>query len=104
MIATLLADRVAEGVKMLDALQPGWYKEIDLEILDLEGTDTCVLGQLYGGWVEGTEYLGIDGDRYLQSHYGFELTEEEYSGPRWLFEALTDEWRKVIADKLYMSM
>lgn len=38
---------VKRGVKLLDKIDKGWDKEIDLRRLDLSSPDHCMLGQLY---------------------------------------------------------
>jgi len=38
---------IKNGIALLDKKRPGWCEKIDLEILDLGSTFTCVLGQLY---------------------------------------------------------
>lgn len=40
-------DRVAAGVRMLDALVPDWADRIDLFRFDLSSPSCCVLGQVY---------------------------------------------------------
>lgn len=42
---TTIAERVAAGAAFLDGQDPGWWREIDLESLDLGEPDLCVLGQ-----------------------------------------------------------
>lgn len=40
------SEEIAQGSALLDRLVPGWYKDLDLERLDLESGSNCVLGQL----------------------------------------------------------
>jgi hypothetical protein len=37
-----------KGAELLDRIEPGWASKIDLDIFDIDNTDTCVLAQLYG--------------------------------------------------------
>jgi hypothetical protein len=55
----LLRERVERGAEYLDEDWPDWPERIDLETLDLNGGDRCVLGQLFGGFREGREILGL---------------------------------------------
>jgi hypothetical protein len=50
--------RVARGVALLDAQVPDWRSRIDVESLDLR-TPSCILGQLYGSYVDGHIALGL---------------------------------------------
>lgn len=45
-------DRVDRGARYLDQDQPGWHDRIDLDTLDMNNVERCVLGQL------GTFYSG----------------------------------------------
>lgn len=80
---------VAEGVKLLDDSRPGWWKEINLNVLDMYSTRYCVLGQLYhGSFCTGRIELGIgEGEGDL---YGFDT----YTG-NW--ETLDYLWRDIIS-------
>jgi hypothetical protein len=40
---------VARGAELLDATRPGWAGKLNLDKLELEIPNRCVLGQLYGG-------------------------------------------------------
>lgn len=54
--ATILA-RVQRGLKWLEQTWgPGWEEKIDLETLNLVGVETCVIGQLYGSYVDAINY------------------------------------------------
>lgn len=50
---------VRRGAELLDRVQPGWYNEIDTEILDISDCVRCVLGQLFHHFSLGTEFLGF---------------------------------------------
>ena len=53
-----LAERVAAGAALLDERAPGWRAKIDLAVLDLDSDTSCILGQVFGGYVAGLERLG----------------------------------------------
>ena len=42
----LTRERVARGVKVLDAVMPTWFKKINLDTLELASCEACVCGQL----------------------------------------------------------
>lgn len=66
-----LTRTVRFGIQKLDAEFPdrSWRGQIELADLDLENGNKCVLGQIYGGYDQGLEKLGLTD---LQAaHYGF---------------------------------
>ncbi|HEY6019690.1 MAG TPA: hypothetical protein VIY48_07260 [Candidatus Paceibacterota bacterium] len=54
-----LRERVAKGVELLDAHDPGWRHEVDVEKLDILDEEYCILGQVFGDYFEGKGHLGI---------------------------------------------
>ena len=40
-------ERVQSGARLLDEKMPGWHDLIDIDRLDLENTENCVLGQVF---------------------------------------------------------
>lgn len=75
-MATTL-ERVQAGIDFLDERHPEWRGEIDRNILDLSSQTDCVLGQLYGHYMDALPALGMYGDRVRQTALGFEVTEEQ---------------------------
>ena len=55
----MLKSKVKNGATFLDATVHGWYKKIDLEILEISSTCCCIIGQLFGDYCKGTEALSI---------------------------------------------
>jgi hypothetical protein len=50
--------QVELAASILDADKPGWYKLVDLkQLVNLEDSETCVLGQVYGSWVDNHDRL-----------------------------------------------
>jgi hypothetical protein len=119
-----VTDTVAKGVAILDTRGPaGWVQVIDLDALDMEQGNACILGQLYrqhdedyDGFLRGVAALGgwnlLDGD-YFSTHFeadrwgvehGFNSLYEHNNtvydtdepDTARVYEALTAEWRKVI--------
>lgn len=88
-----IATRVAKGVAMLDERRPGWEGQIDLITLDIMSTDTCVLGQVYGGFHTGIRDLNFDGVWEM----GFDCDVHSSMRDQHLeFYELTQEWTRVI--------
>lgn len=111
------AERVAAGIAVLNENKPGWHDFINLDTLDLCSLSECVLGQVFGSYIAGTDELSIsscdelsisshsdvngeevDGRR-LQGDYGFDLHVGEYTSGEnvgYQFKRLTDEWIRQI--------
>lgn len=58
------AKRVQRGATLLDEKKPGWWDgkdkpTINLEILNMENRNMCVLGQCFGWYETGCDRLGI---------------------------------------------
>jgi hypothetical protein len=89
-----IEQRVANGAKLLDECEPRWFTVVDLEMLSITSTGTCILGQVYGGFVAGCRELGIEGDRAEEERLGFELTHEEYNSEfcPGIEEQIEDAW------------
>jgi hypothetical protein len=51
--------RVAAGAALLDTKAPGWAGKVDVGELEIANPEWCVLGQVFGGYVEGKAELGI---------------------------------------------
>lgn len=43
-------ERVARGVRFLDAVKPDWRKSVNLDILNLESPCRCIIGQVFGDY------------------------------------------------------
>lgn len=87
--------RVARGARFLDGNRPGWIHEVNVKTLNMKRGETCVLGQLYGGFPTGFRYLQAQGAlsenektlaRQLVSH-GFTLE----------FHATAEDWEELRA-------
>lgn len=88
-----IEQRVTNGVEMLDRRVPNWARCITRP-LDIRSLGLCVLGQIFGDWTKGVQFLGIEGDREAQGLYGIELTEDEYSSESvdLIAEQIENEW------------
>lgn len=94
------ADRAAAGAALLDKQRPGWWLSIDGERLDMGQCNLCVLGQVYGDFIEGFTRLNLnalDGEdgKLLRDcvDLGFDI-EGEIG-----FTELADAWRVEIGKR-----
>ncbi len=56
---TKLRGNAACGARFFDRSVPGWHTKIDVEKLDINNTDDCIAGQIYGSYKKAVELLGI---------------------------------------------
>lgn len=92
-----VAERVANGVKLLDAKIGCWVDLVDLDELSLASSYSCVIGQLYGDFGEGVQQLGIT--RKAQ-RLGFEVDLDGWNEPFGVaYRELDTEWRRVILER-----
>lgn len=82
---------IFKGMGLLDASHPGWEKLINLDTLDIADTGSCILGQLFGGYGEGKDALGIWAQPW---NYGF------VEGNSYSDEELTEYWKEAIEERL----
>jgi len=93
--------RVERGVAFLDQRMPDWVERVDLNTLDTQHLERCVLGQLFGDYVIGVEELGLkeEGDRLDEvSVYslGFQASGDEGQPT---YADLTEAWRAAILER-----
>ena len=77
-----------EAKQLLDKQAPGWAWRIHLGRLKLQSCRRCVLGQLFGTYVEGLMALGLDDDR--AKDLGFERSDY------WTYPRLNYRWNQFI--------
>jgi len=102
------AARVAKGVALLDEKRPGWEREIDLGILDIENGDRCVTAQLSGEnrWYTGMDQLELtEGNDGTYVAHGFNAEDASPEGVEGYdqyaaYETLNRLWREVIEGRL----
>jgi hypothetical protein len=105
----LIPERVARGAAKLDEVNPGWRASIDGANLRMGGCASCVLGQLYGNYVDGLDaffkVIGVSGrntvlDSQADVHHGFDAPKFRNESSAWdihaYYEALATEWRKYL--------
>lgn len=47
-----LRDNVDRGIEYLNKTEPYWFHKIDLEKLDIDSCMDCVVGQVFGNYIE----------------------------------------------------
>ncbi len=87
-----LTEAVKRGVVLLDSKIKDWRSKINLTWLDMNSSDTCILGQIYGSYYAGCEALGLsrpDTDQGVIDtiNYGFTIDNRVSNRP------LTYIWR-----------
>lgn len=116
-----IAERVAAGAAFLDKHDPEWWRAdveraIDLDALRLQSYEDCILGQRCPMETLAA-YMGVpvhfidEGDE-LERYDAFgRALSDDFTGPGWPqehgfngwnngeFDALTDEWKRVITER-----
>jgi len=85
-------NRVKNGVEWLNSVMPFWYREIDLCSLDIEKPDFCVIGQVFGSYID-IYRQGLNGTQIANMGFTVYYFYEEEK-----YEDLQDEWIKVISE------
>lgn len=48
------------GASLLDRLEPKWFTLVDTDRLDIDDTNTCILGQVYGDYYDGLRAIAVE--------------------------------------------
>ncbi len=84
---------ISAGIRFLDENVPGWYNEINLDELNLQDANYCIIGQLQEKIQEKALWFVMGGFKF-QSDLGFYIENQpDYLS---LYETLTSEWKKQI--------
>lgn len=84
-------ERVARGIEVLDAVEPGWRDRIDLATLDMANPYLCIRGQLYGHFLNHTPSILLQESVDLGfDFYGWPIPAEDYI-------ELTAEWIEALS-------
>lgn len=115
--AEMAHEAVARGAAWLDEKCPQWVSHIDLEELDLQNGDHCVLGQtatcLVGkardpnvsGYARVTRRRGVDPNGPWVAERGFQVPWlwMDYAKETVAYEMLTIAWKELIRERLAVS-
>lgn len=85
-MSNIATQRVAAGAKFLDNVHYAWANKIDIPSLEMFDGDSCIIGQLYGGYETGLSKLAIKSERAMT--YGFE---DQYGETT--YDQLTAAWK-----------
>lgn len=84
--------RVARGAELLDREVPGWADKISLDELAMCSCAHCILGQLFGRFLDGANKLNVD-----ECEYGFEIGCDINAPGRYsYYNRLNEHWRQEI--------
>lgn len=102
-----VADRVARGARRLDVAGPAnWIDRINVETLDIRTTGRCVLGQVYGEFIDGADVLDLpfDGPAGVSAH-GFDATATTgpLAGLDDEYDALAAAWYDLLVARIAVS-
>lgn len=78
---TIVAERVARGVKLLDNHMPEWRDKIYWQLFRMDDIYMCILGQLFGNYAIGKNALKIE--EFAGADFGFDrnIFEKIEGGP-----------------------
>lgn len=73
---------IPEAAKLFDEIKPGWFEEINIDELDMDSYQNCILGQLYGN-AEVEDILFQDTPFYSSENpiFGYKVDKND-----WIFE------------------
>lgn len=82
------------GAALLDRVCPGWYADIDLDVINMGDAENCILAQVFGG----TFYTGMGAIGLPVSDafgYGF-----DNSGGDTAYAVLAAAWADIISERM----
>lgn len=84
---------VTTGIALLDSRMGTWWDDVPPELLDMADGSYCILGQLFGDYVEGRAALGMNDEDCIR--HGFLLDEHDGDSP-YDYQRLTAAWHAAI--------
>lgn len=104
----LLKDHVSLGATLLDRAEPEWAAMVDVDGLNLNETDLCILGQIFGTYDKGLQALNMAEGTSAALH-GFNLHETLVSQDNddlWntYMKKLAEFWKEEIKSRLCESL
>jgi hypothetical protein len=98
-----LYPKVQKGARLLDQKCPNWHKKIKLDRLDMEWSESCVLGQVYGCYAVGLRNLNLHKKSWHNTYirgqqHGFTITPWT-TNTKICFQYLTSLWRQEIRSR-----
>lgn len=86
----MFENEIKAGAAYLDRVRPGWEHYIDLELLDMDHMNNCVIGQVFGNYLDWLLRVGSMADEVKE--LGF------FGSVSWV--ELGEEWRVFITERL----
>ena len=88
---------VRRGARVLDSINPDWYRKINPDILDIADYKRCVLGQLYENFWYACKDLELSYESAI--YYGFNVRSEDTEDGH-SYNDLTKYWKEEIARRM----
>lgn len=89
----MFEEQINNGVKLLNEKKPNWFNFINLNKLNMENGQNCLLSQIYQKHYKDSInilFTTEEIDKDLDYYYGFGLDNWDY------YPILTEEWKEVI--------
>jgi hypothetical protein len=84
-----IQERVERGAALLDSYHSTWYRGIEVDRLTIQNPDHCVLTQVFGGFVRGLQYIGLETNSGATWDHGFcEIVNEREIVAEWTQQIL----------------
>lgn len=95
-----LEKRIVKGIRFLDKNQKreDWEEKINILKLNLESSEVCIIGQVFGAYANGFGSNGEFGKFMDGVKYGFNLSEKEQDRFPYGFDLLTYLWAKKLTE------
>lgn len=90
-MSNIATKRVQAGIEFLNGVKYGWQNAIDIQKIEMYDGESCVIGQIYGGYDSGLSKLGLTDS--LARSYGFE---DDYSNEPVTYSDLTSAWKAAL--------
>jgi hypothetical protein len=92
---------VEKGAALLDGVYDNWAEVIEIDSLEMDRPDCCVLAQLYGSYFQGIRALDKYLDECSDSDFGFDITVDNEGKSDWSdWDILQGEWEDQIAYRM----
>lgn len=98
-----IEDRVNAGIRFLDEkYKEAWRMKIDLKTLDLQGPNSCVLGQTDSGYTDHKNMLGLSDQKAYDLGFDVWVPDKSIrnlSDAFFKYRYLTRAWKKALRKK-----
>lgn len=93
-----IVERVQNGATWLDENEPGWAQRIDPVALNIESCARCILGQLYGDYINAPEdaWAGVGERNAVERGFSYDPQADDPGADN---RQLNAEWRRLIESR-----